>query len=88
MQRPTDRAAAAQELRRRLRVLFEAQSRGGLRDGLDRARRDADSYSDALVRDGSFTAREVLAMVGEERALAAGPATRRVGFDGLERGSA
>ena len=88
MHRPTDRAAAAQELRRLLRVLFDAQSRGEMREGLDRARREADAWSDSLLRGGAFTAREILAMVAEERERAAGPATRRVGFDGLERGSA
>lgn len=86
--RQADRTIAETELRRRLRALFDARAGGASRAVLDRVRADADGFADALVRERGFSEREILRVVTEERAHAAGPATCRVGFDGVERGSA
>jgi hypothetical protein len=65
-------------LRKLLRDLFSARYQGV--DGLRAARAQgyADGYMAALLASGKLSHREVLAIVAEERARAAGPSVQRV----------
>lgn len=67
-----------QELRRMLRESFTLQHEGGSYAKLARAQGNADGYMRALLDAGHASQRELLALVGEERAAVRGPATREV----------
>jgi hypothetical protein len=65
-------------LRKLLRDLFTARYQGV--DGMraSRAQGYVDGYMAALLASGKLSQREMLAIVAEERARAAGPSTQRV----------
>lgn len=62
------------ELRGMLRDLFRARYEGVPAAKLSRAHGYVDGYMAALLRAKMITQRELLALIGEERARVAGPA--------------
>lgn len=89
MQRTTEREKALGELRRMLQEQFAATARGGLHVNIARACGHTDGYMRGLLDAGLASQRELLAVVAEERARAAGPATRVLpSLDALPRGAA
>lgn len=70
------KAEMIRELRRLLHDVFVAQAEGSNYVRLARDRGYADGYMKALLESGQATNRELLAIVADERAKVAGPATR------------
>ncbi len=77
-------AVVEKTLRKMLKELFEADSRGGRRDRLARAHGYTDGYMRALTDLGVMNQKELLAIVLDERRIAAeAPLPRSLGKLGI-----
>lgn len=72
------RAESIEVLRGLLREHFAARYRGALHPRASRLQGHVDGYMDALLRSGAVSQRDLLSIVSEERARAAGPAVGAV----------
>src|SRR5207249_9538264 len=75
------KAEQLSELKRMLKDVFEARAEGSSYARLARAHGYVDGYMRALLESGQVSKGELLALVAEQRARVAGPATRTVVLD-------
>jgi len=69
------KAEMLSELRKMLHDVFVARATGALHPKITRSHGYVDGYMRALLETGMASKDELLALVGEERAIVSGPAT-------------